>query len=165
MNVVIFEKDDDKNFHIDFIAAAANLRATNYSITPVSRLEAKIIAGKIIPAIVTTTASIVGFVNLELYKLQCGNKKLEDYRNTFINLGLPVFQQSEPIKPKVLNYSGHDFTLWDRIDIHLGDCTIKEVIDHFEKEYRVSIDMIGVGSSLIYAGWMLSKAKERLPKK
>jgi ubiquitin-activating enzyme E1 len=25
-----FEKDDDSNFHIDFINAAANLRATNY---------------------------------------------------------------------------------------------------------------------------------------
>eukprot|EP01127_Copromyxa_protea_P001458 TRINITY_DN11441_c0_g1_i1.p1 TRINITY_DN11441_c0_g1~~TRINITY_DN11441_c0_g1_i1.p1 ORF type:complete len:1058 (+),score=286.07 TRINITY_DN11441_c0_g1_i1:63-3176(+) len=166
MNVIVFDKDDDKNFHIDFIAAAANLRATNYAITPVSRLEAKIIAGKIIPAIVTTTASIVGFVNLELYKLQCGNKKLEDYRNTFINLGLPVFQQSEPIKPKEFEYSKtHKFTLWDRIDIRLGDCTIQEVIDYFEKEHQLSVDMIGVGSSLIYAGWMMSKAKERLPKK
>lgn len=27
-----FEKDDDTNFHIDFIHAAANLRARNYKI-------------------------------------------------------------------------------------------------------------------------------------
>jgi len=27
-----FEKDDDKNFHIDFIHTASNLRARNYSI-------------------------------------------------------------------------------------------------------------------------------------
>jgi ubiquitin-activating enzyme E1 len=27
-----FEKDDDSNFHIDFIYAAANLRARNYKI-------------------------------------------------------------------------------------------------------------------------------------
>jgi ubiquitin-activating enzyme E1 len=27
-----FEKDDDTNFHIDFINAAANLRARNYKI-------------------------------------------------------------------------------------------------------------------------------------
>jgi ubiquitin-activating enzyme E1 len=31
-NPADFEKDDDKNFHIDFINAAANLRATNYEI-------------------------------------------------------------------------------------------------------------------------------------
>lgn len=27
-----FEKDDDTNYHIDFIHAAANLRARNYTI-------------------------------------------------------------------------------------------------------------------------------------
>lgn len=32
-----FEKDDDSNFHIDFINAAANLRATNYVITNCDR--------------------------------------------------------------------------------------------------------------------------------
>jgi hypothetical protein len=31
-----FEKDDDSNFHIDFINAASNLRARNYRITEVS---------------------------------------------------------------------------------------------------------------------------------
>jgi len=31
-NPVEFEKDDDKNFHIDFIHATANLRARNYTI-------------------------------------------------------------------------------------------------------------------------------------
>ena len=29
-----FEKDDDSNFHIEFINAGANLRAINYQITP-----------------------------------------------------------------------------------------------------------------------------------
>ena len=33
MTPVDFEKDDDTNFHIDFIAAASNLRARNYKIT------------------------------------------------------------------------------------------------------------------------------------
>ena len=32
-----FEKDDDSNFHIDFIVAASNLRATNYSIPVADR--------------------------------------------------------------------------------------------------------------------------------
>lgn len=46
MNVVSFEKDNDSNFHIDFITAASNLRALNYGIPVTSRLQSKIIAGR-----------------------------------------------------------------------------------------------------------------------
>ena len=64
-----FEKDDDSNFHIDFIASVANLRARNYKLNEVDRFKIKIIAGKIIPAIATTTAMVVGAVGLELLKV------------------------------------------------------------------------------------------------
>lgn len=50
-----FEKDNDANFHIQFIASAGNLRARNYRITEVEPWKAKIIAGKIIPAIATVS--------------------------------------------------------------------------------------------------------------
>lgn len=63
-----FEKDDDTNFHIDFIHAAANLRARNYKIAECDHQKTKMIAGKIIPAIATTTAMITGCVTAEIYK-------------------------------------------------------------------------------------------------
>ena len=41
-----FEKDDDTNFHIDWITATSNMRAWNYEVPQASRHKCKMIAGQ-----------------------------------------------------------------------------------------------------------------------
>lgn len=67
-----FEKDDDTNLHMDFIVAASNLRASNYKIQHADRHKSKLIAGKIIPAIATTTSVVSGLASIEIYKIAQG---------------------------------------------------------------------------------------------
>ncbi|ETV65918.1 hypothetical protein, variant [Aphanomyces astaci] len=94
-----FEKDNDLNFHIDFIAAAANLRAWNYRIKQVSRHKCKMIAGKIIPAIATTTASVTGLAMIELLKIVQG-KSLDQFKDSSNSLGLNMYLLQEPAEPE-----------------------------------------------------------------
>jgi ubiquitin-activating enzyme E1 len=83
------------------MTSTSNLRARNYKIKEAPRHKIKIIAGKIIPAIATTTAMIVGAVGIEFYK-HIFNKKIEHRRNGFMNLAIPMFVFSEPM-PAITN--------------------------------------------------------------
>ncbi|TXT08346.1 uncharacterized protein COLE_05270 [Cutaneotrichosporon oleaginosum] len=160
-----FEKDDDSNHHIDFITAASNLRARNYSITEADRHKTKLIAGKIIPAIATTTALAVGLVCLELYKIIDGKDDIEQYKNGFVNLALPFFGFSEPIAAAKQKYNDTEWTLWDRFEIE-GNPTLQEIIDWFQEKHGLELQMVSQGVSMLWSAFTpAKKAAERLPKK
>ena len=162
---VEFEKDDDTNHHIDFITVASNLRAQNYAIAEADRHKTKFIAGKIIPAIATTTALVTGLVILELYKIVDGKDDIEQYKNGFVNLALPFFGFSEPIaspKGKYMSSSGEVTIdkLWDRFEVE--DVSLQKFLDDF-KEKGLDIMMLSSGVSLLYASFYpASKLKDRL---
>jgi len=161
---VEFEKDDDTNHHIDFITAASNLRAENYKIAPADRHKTKFIAGKIIPAIATTTALVTGLVIFELYKIIDGKTDIEQYKNGFVNLALPFFGFSEPIASAKGSYKGPSGEvtidkLWDRFEVE--DITLRELLDMF-KAKGLDISMLSSGVSLLYASFFPpAKLKDR----
>ncbi|KAF2752999.1 ubiquitin-activating enzyme E1 [Pseudovirgaria hyperparasitica] len=158
---VVFEKDDDTNYHIDFIAAAANLRAENYNITQAKRHQIKLIAGKIIPAIATTTALVTGLANLEIYKIIDGKTDIEQYKNGFVNLALPFFGFSEPMPSQKYTYIVRNEQKKDKVEfVHTFDrfwgrfevknMTLRQFLDLFEDKTGMTISMMTSGRSLLY---------------
>jgi len=157
LQVSEFEKDDDTNHHIDFITAASNLRCTNYQLNTAPRHKVKLIAGKIIPAIATTTAMVTGLVTLELLKLVLGLDRVEDFRNSYCNLGIPqVLNQVEPTPPqkaeKKMDPATYmevipvpdKFTSWHKVVVTGSPTmTVKEFVDELEKVH------FGVKASMI----------------
>lgn len=167
LNSIEFEKDNDQNYHIDFITAASNLRARNYKIDEVSKYETKGIAGKIIPAIATTTALVTGLTCFEMYKiLQMENKKIEDYKSSFANLAISLFTMSEPMPtPKQIIQLSNDknltFTIWDKLIIkNAKDMTLKDLISWFNTNYNLELQMVCFGKATLYAFYMTNDKKQ-----
>ncbi|TFK27024.1 ubiquitin activating enzyme [Coprinopsis marcescibilis] len=163
LNPVDFEKDDDSNHHIDFITAASNLRALNYGINPADRHTTKQIAGKIIPAIATTTSLVTGLVCLELYKIIDGKQDLEAYKNGFVNLALPFFGFSEPIGAQKQKYGETEWTLWDRFEFK-NNPSLKEIVTWFQEKHKLEVTMVSQGVSMLWSSFVgKKKSEERLP--
>lgn len=194
LKVIEFEKDDDSNFHIDMIHATSNLRARMYSIPEVDRLRTKAIAGRIMPAIATTTASIagkiilvlvfkktifLGCVSLELIKLVKGDLELDKFKNLFMNLALPFWSFTEPgaaEKKKLVD--NIYYTLWDSWDIKEGDITLGEFLQYFEvklfffknlfktkkNKYKIKIGGVFKGAVMVYVPMFPGHAKRKTQK-
>lgn len=148
INSIEFEKDDDTNHHIDFIKCSSNLRATNYDIPVADRYETKIKAGKIIPAISTTTSLVSGLVTIEMIKYILGKRKIEDFKNTFLNLGLSLVAQSEPMPTTVTKIKDKNITIWDYYNLY-DDLKVSDLLEKLSEEYKLEIDTISYGSKLL----------------
>ena len=89
-NIIIFtprqyEKDTTNENEINYIYYSSILRAKNYNIPIIDKLKIKIIAGKIIPSIITSTSSISGLLALQLYVI-CQNNNCKNFRTGVIDL-------------------------------------------------------------------------------
>ena len=148
-----FEKDNDNNFHIDIIYAMSALRCRNYKLEIMDWITVKIKAGRIIPALATTTSSIAALQSLELIKV-IKNLPLEQYRNSFLNLAIPYLQSSEPgVCKKVKIHEGLTTTLWDRWEINLDNdkCNIKSLFEILKAKYMLFPKDIFKGKKAVYS--------------
>jgi len=145
-----FEKDDDSNFHIDYITASSNMRNLNYGIELTNKYDAKGIAGKIIPAIATTTSVVSGLTLLELYKLINGCDNLEIYKNNFLNLAIPYIGSADPIGVKKFTYKNNNFSMWSSFDVDIKNPTVKEIIEFMKNKYEIEVSSLCYNTTAIY---------------
>jgi len=102
---------------------------------------------------------ITGLVGLELYKVvQGASVAIERYRNSFVNLALPSFVQSEPFPckknvsdpAKGLKYYPEGWTLWDSFIIDEGDITFQQLFDFFRNKHSLEVTSVSCGTTLVY---------------
>eukprot|EP00752_Nemacystus_decipiens_P009961 g8884.t1 len=165
LEVVEFDKDVDD--HMEFVTAASNLRARVYKIPEADMHRSRQIAGKIIPAIATTTALVTGLVCMEVYKIM-QEKPLESYKNWFLNLALPQFSCSEPLPPAktatVIKGSEWKWSAWDSLELEGADITLQQLFDIMKEKYGLEVTMLSHGVSILYSFFAnKKKIAERLP--
>lgn len=183
-----FEKDDITNHHMLFITCCSNLRAAAYGIPPADFATSKRIAGRIIPAMVTTTSLVTGLVCFEmlkyfLYQFQAFQRgllsaptpsedevqrQLSTFRCGFVNIAIPLIAFSDPIvapgKVYTLPQSGKSirWSAWDRIDVNLGsDVSVNALVRHLEEAYELEVSMLSLSSGKMLFMSFGGKAKEK----
>ncbi|XP_052634364.1 ubiquitin-like modifier-activating enzyme 7 [Harpia harpyja] len=153
MEPIHFEKDN--NIHVDFITAASNLRAENYGIPPADWLTSKRIAGRIVPAIITTTAAVAGLACLEVYKLVWGCRDLSCYRNSNLCLSDCLLLRVQPLPPPTYRYGGREWSCWDRLEMRAvgadgQEMTVQDVLDWLQRTHGWTVTMLLRGHTLLY---------------
>jgi len=153
INDNIFDKDNE--LHIDWIYAASNIRAVNYNIKTEDRYKIKGIAGKIIPAISTTTSIVSGLSMLEFLKYLL-NEKLDNYKSSFLNLANPILIQSTPIIAKNIKIGNKEINSWTKF-IYDKNTTLKEFKTYYEELFNINITMITNNNTLLYSDFITNK--------
>ena len=183
---VEFEKDDD--LHISWVTACSNLRARNYAVKEEDKHTSRGIAGKIIPAIATTTALVSGLICCEIYKLVGAEAlTMERLRTASLNLATAMVALSEPMAPKrnlltlppeatlappqgssiVATPSGGRawaWSAWDSLTLQ-GPLTLQGVLDFVKHSLGRTATWVNVGSVCVFSNLTKkSQVKERLPR-
>lgn len=167
MKEIEFEKDDDT--HASFCTAASNLRAIAYGIPPVDMAETRRIAGRIIPAMITTTALVSGLSCIEFIKLaQHDHPSAKKYRNSFHNLALNFYAFTAPLPaPERPGFRGRVYNLWDNWELQesrkaasRGGVRMKSLrrrlqkLAHPEDPDAVEVLSISLGPYMVYSNYI-----------
>ena len=155
--------DKDNNIHLKAMTNIVNLRAKTYGIQEIDTLETKLISGRIIPALSTTTSVIAGFVIIDILKYLSKNNKFTEVN---INLGTNNYSIYDAFHPKPTynnmyseEYNTNiktipvDFTTWSKIVCSGKKDLINtnvELATYLYDTYEIKPNMVCYKSHIIY---------------
>ncbi|KAA3462887.1 SUMO-activating enzyme subunit 2-like [Gossypium australe] len=143
-----FDKDDQ--LAVEFVTAAANIRASSFGIPLRSLFEAKGIAGNIVHAVATTNAIIAGLIVIEAIKVL--KKDSNNYRMTYCLehpskklLLMPV----EPYEPNKSCYVCSETPL--SLEVNTHHSKLRDFVEKIVKaKLGMNFPVIMSGASIIY---------------
>ncbi|KAI5683820.1 hypothetical protein M9H77_05048 [Catharanthus roseus] len=145
---LVFDKDDQ--LAVEFVTAAANIRASSFGIPLHSLFEAKGIAGNIVQAVATTNAIIAGLIVIEAIKVV--ENDVQNYRMTYClehpsrkMLLMPV----EPFQPNKSCYVCSETPL--SLEINTRRSKLRDFVEKIVKpKLGMNLPLIMHGSTLLY---------------
>jgi ubiquitin-activating enzyme E1 len=156
LNPVEFEKDDDTNFHIDFITAASNYEPpTTVSplpiVTPPSRsLE------RSFPPSPPQLHSSPAWSAWSCTRSSTARRTSSRTRTDSSTWLFPSSVSPSPSPRPRRNTRIRNGRLWDRIEFK-GDPTLKEFVGWFKKELNLDILMVSEGVSMLWSSFVGKK--------
>lgn len=143
-----FDKDDQ--LAVEFVTAAANIRAASFGIPLHSLFEAKGIAGNIVHAVATTNAIISGLIVIEAVKVL--RNDTNNYRMTYClehpsrkMLLMPV----EPFEPNNSCYVCSETPL--SLEVNTRRSKLRDIVEKIVKaKLGMSLPLIMHGAALLY---------------
>ncbi|MFS7998589.1 putative THIF-type NAD/FAD binding, ubiquitin-activating enzyme, catalytic cysteine [Helianthus anomalus] len=143
-----FDKDDP--LAVEFVTAAANIRAASFNIPLHSLFEAKGIAGNIVHAVATTNAIIAGLIVIEAIKVLQNDAK--NCRMTYClqhpsrkMLLMPV----EPFEPNKSCYVCSETPLL--LEVNTNRAKLRDLVEKVvTSKLGMSLPLIAHGSGLLY---------------
>ncbi|KAK9286733.1 hypothetical protein L1049_015136 [Liquidambar formosana] len=143
-----FDKDDQ--LAVEFVTAAANIRAASFGIPLHSLFEAKGIAGNIVHAVATTNAIIAGLIVIEAIKVLQSDTK--NYRMTYClehpsrkMLLMPV----EPFEPNKSCYVCSETPL--TLEVNTQRSKLRDFVDKIVKaKLGMNFPLVMHGAALLY---------------
>uniref|UniRef100_A0A5F8GLU2 E1 ubiquitin-activating enzyme n=1 Tax=Monodelphis domestica TaxID=13616 RepID=A0A5F8GLU2_MONDO len=120
--------------------------------------ESKKIAGRIIPAIASTTAVVAGLMGLELYKAVMGHRRLSSYRHSSLHLDGPHLARWAPSAASVQQYRDMKWTAWDRLTVTAPapgqpEMTLKDLLSYLQEKHHLPVTRLLLDSHLLYSSW------------